>query len=143
MFIMQALVRMGLLTASLDSPMHSAWTNTKLCNGKTQLSCQACMVPRESLGDPLYDFSKNRRTADGLQEDLAAVASAATSAEATALSMTKGVVVGAHTNPIAAELNFDLIEGIGMDALHQVLHPYSRKVNGYIRFRPGVPVGFV
>ncbi|CAN0353500.1 unnamed protein product [Scytosiphon promiscuus] len=54
-----ALVRMGLLSASLDSPMHSAWTNRKCHNKKTFRCCQACRVTRRNLGNHKYDVVKN------------------------------------------------------------------------------------
>ncbi|CAN0122140.1 unnamed protein product, partial [Ectocarpus sp. 12 AP-2014] len=68
------LVRLGLLTANLDSPTHSLWTNKKHHNTKTERACQACVVPRRHLGNPQYDIVKNARTADGLREDLDRVA---------------------------------------------------------------------
>ncbi|CAN0288915.1 unnamed protein product [Ectocarpus sp. 6 AP-2014] len=110
-----ALVRKGLLTANLDSPMHSVWTNQKHHNAKTERACQACTVPRKDLGNPRYDIVKNARSADGLREDLALVASIEKKQEQLKMSRALGVVVPRYPNPLD-EVTFDRVEGCGMDS---------------------------
>lgn len=110
---------MGLLTANLDSPMHSLWTNQKHHNANTEKACQACKVPRKDLGNPSYDIVKNARSADGLREDLALVAGIEKKQERQKMSRALGVVVPRYPNPLD-EVTFDRVEGCGMDILHQV-----------------------
>lgn len=115
----QALVRMGLLTVNLDSPMHSRWTNTKHCNAKTKRPCQVCNVPLDDLGDPNVDLARHRRTADGLQQDLIDVANLPEGPERVDLGKDRGVVPGNFPNPLDL-VAFDRVEHIGIDMLHQV-----------------------
>ncbi|CAB1115091.1 unnamed protein product [Ectocarpus sp. CCAP 1310/34] len=108
----EALVRLGLLTANLDSPMHSLWANQKHHNAKT--TCQACVVPRRDLGNPKYDIVKNARTADGLKEDLDRVAATEKKQDRVKLSRALGVVVPRYPNPLH-EVAIDRVDGCGMD----------------------------
>lgn len=109
---------MGLLTANLDSPMHSCWTNTKHCNAKTNRPCQVCKVHLRDLGNPNVKLSKHRRTVDGLARDLKEVANTS-GVGRTALSRERGVVPGKFPNPLDV-ISFDRVENIGIDTLHQV-----------------------
>lgn len=109
---------MGLLTANLDSPMHSAWSNTKCSNWKTNKPCPSCEVTRRQLGDHKFDVVKNKRTADGVARDIAYVEEGGTNAECTKRSRDRGVVVPELANPVR-ELTFDLVRQFGIDILHQ------------------------
>ncbi|CAM9285430.1 unnamed protein product [Ectocarpus sp. 13 AM-2016] len=126
-----ALVRLGLLTANLDSPMHSLWTNQKHHNAKTERACQACVVPRRDLGNPKYDIVKNARTADGLREDLDRVAATEKKQDRDKLSRALGVVVPRYPNPLD-EVAFDRVEGCGMDILHQSALNSGKKIMGFV-----------
>ena len=109
---------MGLLTANLDSPLQSAWTNTKQQNARTELGCQACRVKRADLGNPNFDVKKAARSADGLRKDLAFVSAGATPLERTKRSKRKGVVLGRYFSPLGW-LVYDPISQTGFDILHQ------------------------
>lgn len=114
---------MGLLTANLDSPMHSSWLNTKYSNASTERPCQACKVKKSDLGDPNYNVKRNARTADGILRDLAYVSAGNSKPERTARSKRKGVVVGAFPNPLAMVV-YDPVQQTGMDIIHQVCCPF-------------------
>lgn len=118
---------MVLLTANLDSPIHSAWTYTKHSNARTERPCQACNIKRDDLGNPNYDTQKNARTTDGIRRDLEYVKATATSAEATDRSRKKGVVVGSYPNPLSMVV-YDSVRQTGMDILHQVYLNHSTAV---------------
>lgn len=109
---------MGLLTANLDSPMHSAWTNTKHSNARTERPCQACKVSKSDLGNPDYDIRRNARTADGIRRDLEYVAAGVGQAERTERSRKRGVVAGRYPNPLDLVV-FDPVQQTGMEILHQ------------------------
>ncbi|CAM9958343.1 unnamed protein product, partial [Ectocarpus sp. 4 AP-2014] len=111
------LVRFGLLTANLDSPMHSAWTNQKHHNARTERACQVCKVPRKDLGNPRYNIVANARSTDGLKRDLRRVASAKSRSERSRLSKCLGVVLPRFPNPLDL-VTFDKVEQCGMDTLH-------------------------
>lgn len=110
------------MTANLDSPMHSAWTNQKYHNAKTKRACQACRVTRKDLGNPAFDIVKNAQSADGLRRDLDRVACTESSKDKLELSQKLGVVVPVYPNPLD-EVTFDRVDGCGMDILHQVCNP--------------------
>ncbi|CAM9353790.1 unnamed protein product [Hapterophycus canaliculatus] len=122
---------MGLLSASLDCPMHSAWTNQKHHNGKTTRCCQACTVTRRNLGNHKYDVVKNASSADSLKRDLARVSATENNADRTALSQSLGVVQPKYTNPLD-EVHFDRVEGCGMDILHQSALNVVKKVMKFV-----------
>lgn len=109
----------GLLTANLDSPMHSSWTNQKRHNGKTQRACQACRVTRKGLGHSRYDIVTNARSADDVKRDLSRVARAKKKSDRTRLSKSLGVVLPRYPNPVDL-VTFDKVDQCGMDILHQV-----------------------
>ena len=110
---MQALVRMGLLTANLDSPMRSAWSNTKCPKWNTYKPCPCCDFTQPQLGDPTLDVLKNKRTADGVVSDLAYAAEGLTDAERAKRSRDRRVFVfeigessaRAHVRPCSSILH--------------------------------------
>lgn len=57
---------MGLLSAHLDSPMHSAWSNTTNSNWQAKKPWPPFKVAVGELGNEKFDIVKNKRTADGL-----------------------------------------------------------------------------
>ncbi|CAM9467122.1 unnamed protein product [Ectocarpus sp. 4 AP-2014] len=126
-----ALVRISLLTANLDSPMHSLWTNQEHHNPKTERACQACTVPMKDLGNPRYDIVKNARSTDGLREDPALVASIEKRQERLKMSRALGVVVPRCPNPLD-EVTFDRVVGCGMDALHQSALNAGKKIMTFV-----------
>ncbi|CAM9374899.1 unnamed protein product [Ectocarpus sp. 12 AP-2014] len=67
-------------------------------------ACQACAVSRKDLGNPRYDIVKNARSADGLREDLAYVASIDKKQKRLKMSRALGVVVLSSTNPADSTL---------------------------------------
>ncbi|CAN0079878.1 unnamed protein product [Laminaria digitata] len=112
------MVRMGLLTAHLDSPMHSAWSNTKCSNWQTKKPCPSCKVTLNQLGNANFDVVKNKRTADGLASDIAFVEAGATLPERTSRSRDRGVVLPESENPVR-KVTFDMVRQFGIDILHQ------------------------
>lgn len=141
---------MGLLTANLDSPMHSAWSSTKHSNAKTERPCQACKVRKSDLGEPSYNIKQNARSADGIRRDVEYVKAGANASECASRSRRKGVVSAAHSNPLDLVV-FDPVQQIGMDILHQAgpieilglpvelealnkQHGVQRRVSRYLRW---------
>ncbi|CAN0448588.1 unnamed protein product, partial [Pylaiella littoralis] len=111
-------VRMGLLTAMLDTPYHSAWSNTKGSNSKTKKPCSTCEVTQEELSDHQYNIGANLRTQDGIDDSLLYVKAGDTAADQARRSRERGVVVPDVDNPLK-KLVFDRVRGIGVDILHQ------------------------
>lgn len=114
----QALVRMGLLTANLDSPMHSKWSGTKCSGGKTHKPCSTCNCTRRDLANEDYPVKQRRRTDDQLEDDLAYVLGGSTRSEKKRRSQKRGVTIPAVPNPLR-ELVFSRVRGIGVDIMHQ------------------------
>lgn len=114
----QALVRMGLLTANLDSPMHSKWSGTKCSNAKTHKFCSMCTCTRKDIANDKFPVQKKGRTDDQLKADLAYVLAGDTADERKRRSRSRGVTVPALPSPLGG-LVFSRIRGIGVDILHQ------------------------
>ena len=114
----QVFVRMGLLTAMVDSPVHSAMTNTKGSNASTKHPCAACNISHEELKDWQCDFQRKRRTAEGIDADIAYAEAGSTAHERGQRAMHRGVTPPNLPNPLK-RLTFDRVRQIGVDVLHQ------------------------
>lgn len=124
---------MGLLSAHLDSPMHSAWSNTKRSNWQTKKPCPSCKVTVGELGNENFDIVKNRRTADGLASVIAFVKSGETRAERVRRSRDRGVVTPDLKNPVH-KVMFDIVPQIGIYILHQDAIVSHSRLNGRALF---------
>lgn len=110
-------MRGGLHAAILDSPEQANWTNTKESNGKTNLACQRCKVPRGELGNHKYDFRTHLRTAEGVDADIEKVKEGDTAAERSRRARRFGVVPPRLPNPLK-KLTFDRQLQVPFDILH-------------------------
>ena len=115
---LQVFVRMGLLTAMVDSPVHSAMTNTKGSNAFTKHPCAACNISHEELKDWQCDFQRMRRTGEGIDADIAYAEAGSTARERGHRAMHRGVTPPDLANPLK-RLTFDRVRQIGVDVLHQ------------------------
>lgn len=116
--ILQVFVRMGLLTAMVDSPVHAAMTNTKGSNAKTKHPCAACNISHDDLKDSQCNFNRMRRTAEGIDADIAYAEAGRTAHERGQRSMHRGVTPPDLPNPLK-RVTFDRVRQIGVDILHQ------------------------
>lgn len=126
---------MGLLTAMLDTPYHTLWSNTKSSNSKTNKPCSTCEITQEELGNHRYDFEDNMRTQDGIDEALAYVKAGPTAAEQARRSTEKGVVVPDAENPLK-KLIFDRVRMLGVDIFHQdaLVSEHGLSAPGFMTF---------
>lgn len=109
---------MGLLTANLDSPMHSKWSSTKNSNAKTYKVCSTCTCTRKDVANDKFPVKNKGRTEDQLKADVAYVAAGPTKKERARRSRSRGVNVPVVPSPLDGVV-FDRIRGIGVDVLHQ------------------------
>ena len=63
------MIRISLVSAHLNSPMHCALSNTKYSNWRTMKPCASCKATLDELWNADYNIVKNRRTVDKLASD--------------------------------------------------------------------------
>lgn len=114
----QVFVRCGLQSIVLDSPEQNDWANIKRQNASTRFGCQRCEVPQAELNNPLFDYRRNQRTAEGIDAKIDYAREGRTAAERAERERQHGVVIPKKDNPLK-KLTFDRVLQSPFDVMHQ------------------------